>query len=278
MQRRAAAAYVTFFLVIAAGSYGVIATTEAPAVTVQPGEAEHTLQSGTTFTVDGREYTVASISAEESDGTVEGTATLEWVNVSERLTASWADNSTITDGNRTYRVLIPNVSAPEAFQLRPEPGDATNPHWQNGSQFVDVDIDGDGLTERDVPIGRYLQANESLSNRTIEREGTLQYRGNETRIISLTNESATLEWTADVTHTVELAHRANATLGDRTFLAFFPSTDTIYLDSVETTRYFDRAEDEDFYRLRTNGFWAVSILSGFAIVLLVGLAYMPRRR
>jgi len=278
MQRRAAAAYVTFFLVIAAGSYGVIATTEAPAVTVQPGEAEHTLQSGTTFTVDGREYTVASISAEESDGTVEGTATLEWVNVSERLTASWANNSTITDGNRTYRVLIPNVSAPEAFQLRPEPGDATNPHWQNGSQFVDVDIDGDGFTERDVPIGRYLQANESLSNRTIDREATITYRGNETRVISLTNESATLEWTADVTHTVELAHRANATLNDRTFLVFFPSTDTIYLDSVETTRYFDRAADEDFYRLRTNGFWAVSILSGFAIVLLVGLAYMPRRR
>ena len=275
MQRRAAAAYVAFFLVIAAGSYGVIAATAAPDVTVQPGEAEHTLQNGTTFTVGDRDYTVASISAAKQ---ADRTATLEWVNESERVTETWAHNATVTLENRTYRVLIPNVSAPDAFQLRPEPGDWASPSWRDGRQFVDVDVDGDGFVENDVPVGRFIEGNESLSNRSIQADGSFQYDGNETRVATLTNESAELEWTADVTHTVELSHASNATLDDRTFLAYFPDNSTVYLDSVETTKYFDRAQDDDAYNRRTSGLWTVSILSGFATVLLIGLAYMPRRR
>ncbi|MFW5920022.1 MAG: hypothetical protein ACOCSF_07530 [Halanaeroarchaeum sp.] len=275
MQRRAAAAYVAFFLVIAAGSYGVIAATAAPDVTVRPGEAEHTLQDGTSFTVGDRNYTVASITAAEQ---ADRTATLEWVNESERMTETWAHNATVTLENRTYRVLIPNASSPDAFQLRPEPDDWANPSWRDDRQFVDVDIDGDGFVENDVPIGRFIEANESLSNRSVEAAGTLQYDGHETRVATLTNESAELEWTADVTHTVELSHARNATLEDRTFLAYFPDNSTVYLDSAETTAYFDRAQDDDAYHRRTNGLWAVSVLSGLAIVLLVGLAYMPRRR
>jgi hypothetical protein len=275
MQRRAAAAYVAFFLVIAAGSYGVIAATAAPDVTVRPGEAEHTLQSGTTFSVGDRDYTVASISAAKQ---ADRTATLEWVNESERVTETWANNGTVTLENQTYRVLIPNVSSPDAFQLRPEPGDWASPSWRDGRQFVDVDIDGDGFVENDVPVSRFIEGNESLTNRSIEAAGTFQYDGNETRVATLTNESAELEWTADVTHTVELSHASNATLDERTFLAYFPDNSTVYLDSVETTKYFDRAQDDDAYHRRTNGLWTVSVLSGFAIVLLVGLAYMPRRR
>lgn len=275
MQRRAAAAYVAFFLVIAAGSYGVIAATAAPDVTVRPGEAEHTLQSGTTFTVDDRDYTVASITAAEQG---DRTATLEWVNESERMTETWAHNETVTLENRTYRVLIPNVSEPDSIQLRPEPGDWASPSWQDDRQFVDVDIDGDGFVENDVPIGTFIEGNESLSNRSLQADGSFQYRGNETRVATLTNESAELEWNADVTYTVELSHADNATLGDRTFLAYFPDNSTVYLDSAESTKYFDRAQDDDAYQRRTNGLWSVSILSGITIVLLIGLAYMPRRR
>jgi hypothetical protein len=275
MQRRAAAAYVGFFLLIAVGSYGVITATASPDVTVQPGEAEHTLQSGTTVTMDERDYTVASISAAKQ---ADRTATLEWVNESELLVETWPNNGTVSFENRTYRVLIPNVTAPEAFQLRPEPGDWANPRWQDGRQFVDVDIDDDGFVETGVPAGRFIAGNESLANRTIDGDATFQYAGNETRVVELTNASARLEWTADVTRTVELAHASNVTFDDRTFLAYFPDNSTVYLDSVETTKYFERVDDDDVYDRRTRGLWTVSILSGFAIVLLVGLAYMPRRR
>lgn len=274
MQRRAAAAYVAFFLIIAAGSYGVIALTDAPDVTVRPGEAEHTLGDGTSFSVGDRDYTVTSIT---SGAQTDRTATLEWVNESERMTETWAHNATVTFENRTYRVLIPNVSAPEAFQLRPEPGDWATPRWRDGRQVVDVDIDDDGFVETGVPIGRLIEGNETLANRTIDRDATLQYAGNETRVADLTNESAELQWSADVTYTVELAHASNTTLQDRTFLAYFPDNSTVYLDSVESTQYFERQADADDYHRRTNGLWAVAILSGFASVLLIGLAYMPRR-
>lgn len=275
MQRRAAAAYAAFFLVIAAASYGVIAMTDAPDVDVRPGEAEHTLKSGTTFTVGDRDYTVTAISDGEQ---TDRRATLEWVNESERVTESWAANTTVTVENRTYRVVIPNESAPDSFQLRPEPGDWANPHWEAEQQVVDVDVDGDEFVENRVPIGQFIEGNESLTNRTIDRDTPFQYAGNETRVVELTTESATLEWTTDKTHSVELAHESNATLRDTTFLAYFPDESTVYLDSAESTQYFDRAADADHYEQRTNGFWAVSILSGFAIVLLIGLAYMPRRR
>jgi len=274
MQRRAAAAYVAFFLVIAAASYGVIALTDAPDVTVRPGEAERTLGEGTTFTVGDRDYTVTSIT---SGAQADRTATLEWVNESERMTETWAHNATVTLDNRSYRVLIPNVSAPGAFQLRPEPGDWATPRWRDGRQVVDVDIDDDGLVEKGVPIGRLIEANETLANRTLDRDATFQYAGNETRVADLTNESAELQWTADVPYTVELAHASNATLQDRTFLAYFPDNSTVYLDSVGSTQYFERQADADDYQRRTNGLWAVAILSGFASVLLIGLAYMPRR-
>jgi hypothetical protein len=275
MQRRAAAAYVAFFIVIAAGSYGVIATTAAPDVDVRPGEAEHTLQNGTTFSVDDRGYEVTSVSGGPQ---ADRTATLTWVNESERRTDTWDDNSTVTYENRTYRVLLPNVTAPETIQLRPEPGDWANPHWRDGRQFVDYDVDGDGFTETDVPLARLIGANESLANRTIDPDGPFQYAGNETSVTALTNESATLAWTADATYTVELDHASNVTLNGRTFLAYFPDESTVYLDSADSTQYFDRQGDADAYQERTNGFWAVSILSGFATVLLIGLAYMPRRR
>ncbi|MFQ3295066.1 MAG: hypothetical protein ACI8VE_002148 [Natrialbaceae archaeon] len=275
MQRRAAAAYVAFFLVIAAGSYGVIAMTEAPNVDVRPGEAEHTLKNGTTFTVDDRVYTVMAISDGEQ---ADRTATLEWVNESERITESWVANTTVTVDNQTYRVVIPNVSAPESFQLRPEPGDWANPRWDAGQQVVDVDVDEDEFVENGVPVGQFIAGNESLTNRTIKRDATVPYAGNETQVVELTTESATLEWTADKTYNVELAHGSNATLGDRQFLAYFPDESTVYLDSAESTQYFDRAADANDYSNRMNGFWAVSILSGFATVLLMGLAYMPRRR
>jgi hypothetical protein len=274
MQRRAAAAYVAFFLVIAAASYGVIALTDAPDVTVRPGEAERTLGEGTTFTVGDRDYTLTSISG---GAQTDRTATLEWVNESERITESWAHNATVTFENRTYRVLIPNVSAPEAFQLRPEPGDWATPRWRDGRQVVDVDIDDDGFVETRVPIGRLIAGNETLANRTLDRDATVQYAGNETRVAGLTNESAELQWSADVTHTIELAHASNATLQDRTFLAYFPDNSTVYLDSVESSRYFERQADADGYHRRTTGLWTVAILSGLASVLLIGLAYMPRR-
>ena len=72
MQRRAATVYGVLFLVIAAGAYSLIGVAQEPGIDLQ-GE---TYTENDTLTVDGLEYTVASIS--------DGEGALERVNESGR--------------------------------------------------------------------------------------------------------------------------------------------------------------------------------------------------
>lgn len=99
MQRRAAAAYVVFFLVLAAGAYAMIALTEAPEVTVE--NPDHDLAVGDEVTVDGRTYAVSELTAERASGGghgggggIERSATFEWTNESKVYTESWTANET----------------------------------------------------------------------------------------------------------------------------------------------------------------------------------------
>lgn len=285
MQRRAAAAYVALFLVIAAASYGVIATTQNPAASVSAEEAEYTLTAGSQIEVDGRTYNVTEISAEESSdggghgggGGVEYAGTLTWTNESAVQTATWEANTTITYGsdNTTYRVLIANVSNPTSVQLRPEPPDDANPRFVNDTQVVDVDIDDDGFVERGVPIGRYLSQVENRSNVTIGSSATIN--GTQRQVASLTNESVTFEWTAPEDNEIELGQAALVELRGTEYLVYFEDGETAYLDANDSTEYYQRKADHDAMRKRMNGFWAVTIISSISAGGMVGLAFLPRR-
>jgi len=284
MQRRAAAAYVAFFLVIAAGSYGVIATTENPEAYVTEEEAEHTLVAGESIEVGERTYNVSEVKAEESGGGgghggggggVEYSATLTRINESAVQTESWGRNTTVTYDNSTYRVLIANVSEPSEVQLRPEPPDEVTPRWYNGRQYVDFDIDDDGFVEQNVSVVRYLETEENRSNVTFSE--TLTINGTERSVTSLTNESVTFEWVSPEEEEVSFGQAELVELNGREFLAYFEDGETVYLDANDSTAYYERRAEHDAMRLRLNGFWAVTIVSVVSGAGLIGLAFLPRR-
>ncbi|MFC7172732.1 hypothetical protein ACFQL0_03935 [Haloplanus litoreus] len=124
MQRRAAAIYVAFFIVLGAASYSVIATATAP--TVEFDNPDHRLSQGDEFSVENRQYTVTTISAEMEGGggghggaaSVTRSGQVSWTNDSARYTQTWEHNSTVTYQGEDYRVLVTRSEDPTTFSLQ----------------------------------------------------------------------------------------------------------------------------------------------------------------
>lgn len=107
MQRRVAAIYLIFFVVMGASAYSVIAVADQPAVEI-PGQE---YENGSTFTAGGTEYTV-QVSVEESEGGEDGhgggsssvTGALAYQNGSEteEITLEEGANVTLADGTEYF--------------------------------------------------------------------------------------------------------------------------------------------------------------------------------
>lgn len=289
MQRRAAALYVAFFLVISVASYSLIATAEEPQV--EFGNPDYTLSENDTLTVGGTEYTVASLEATAGGGGggghgggggggIERTGTIAWTNQSAQYTETWANNSTVSLDNTTYRVLIPNTTDPSSFTLQNEINRsqvlANDPQaddqlvTRNGSEYVVIeDQNGTRLVLADEYFGE-------PTNRTVNEGATIDYNGNRSTVANVTNQSATLEWTAPRNNTVEVADNENVTLGDTTYFAHFRNNQTLVL-TQDFASYEEQTADIDRYHTYVNGLWGVSIMGGLAAMLLAGMAYLPSR-
>lgn len=287
MQRRAAAIYAVVFVLIGTASYSLIATAERPHVSLE--NPEHELGQGDSFEVNGRTYTVASITAEKSGGGGHGgggggavtrEGALEWTNRSARHTTTWEDGATVTVDGTAYVVRTPNASDPSSFALErtqnrtailaDDPAADDELVTRDGEEFVVVTENG---TSRLVPADRYFPEPE----RTRYSEGDeVQYRGNATTVARVTNASVVLEWTAPRTNTVELTNEANVTLAGQQYFVYFPDNSTVQLESDISAYRSDVAEIDRFVTHR-NGLWGVTTLSGAVAVLLVGMAFLPSR-
>ncbi|WP_435349701.1 hypothetical protein [Haloarchaeobius sp. HRN-SO-5] len=283
MQRRAAAAYVVLFLVIAAGAFAFVSTAEPPAVSIE--NPDHTLQQNSTLTVDGREYRVTDVSASSGGGGGHGgggvtyEAVLVWTNESAQFSETWANNSTVTYQNTTYRAFIANTSQPSEITLRWEPGDRFSPQWQGNTQYIDSQPDAPD--RQAVTVEEYIAANannSSLQPVTIPTNQPLNYNGNQTSI-NATNEQAVLTWTAPQDNEVTFGQNENVTLNGVEFAAHFPNENTVQLgQGTEKQLALQEAiASEERFHERMNGFWGVVILASVGIVLLVTLAYLPRK-
>ena len=289
MQRRAAALYVAFFLVISVASYSLIATAEEPQV--EFGTPDHTLSENDTFTVGGTEYTVSSLEATAASGGgghggggggggVERTGTISWTNQSAQYTATWANNSTVSLNNETYRVLIPNTTDPSSFTLQNQinrsqvlANDSQADDQlvtRNGGEYVV--IEGQNGT-RLVPADEYFG---QPTNRTVNEGATIDYNGNRSTVTNVTNASATLQWTAPRNNTVDVSDNGNVTLGGTTYLAHFRNNQTLVL-TKDFASYNEQTAEIDRYHEYLRGLWGVSIMGGVAAVLLAGMAYLPSR-
>lgn len=193
-------------------------------------------------------------------------------------------------GNGTaYRVLIPNTTQNgtgngtnasanvSTFTLR-EQFNATamianDPAVEddfltgaNGTRYVQYRENGTA-----VPLEEYLPAPEE---RTYSQGEQFPYTNNSTAIEGIGPGGVSLAWEYDVTNTVEV-QEGNVTLNGQQYVAAF-SDGTLYLSQDVEGFLQQQSAIEDFHE-RINGLWAIVILSGLTVILLLGIAFLPVR-
>ncbi|MFC7097229.1 hypothetical protein [Halobaculum marinum] len=289
MQRRAAAIYVAFFLVVGAASFSLIATASAPQLSFE--NPDHRLNQGDTFTVGDQEYAVSGISAEVESGGGGGhggggggaelvrSGTLEFTNESALYTVEWANGSSVTYENQSWTVatdngsetvtLVENVNRTAILQNDDDVENETT--TVDGQEYV-VERAGDNRTL--IPAAEYFPAPETREFDVGDEVDNVE--DNTATIASVTSEAATLEYVAPRTNEISVAHHANVTVGGTTYFAHFPDNSTMVLTQEFDTYHAYEEETATQTRL-TNGLWGVTILSGVSAFFLLGLAYMPSR-
>lgn len=245
MQRRAAAMYFVFFLVLGAAAYSVVAIAEEPSIDLD-GE---TYGEGDTLTVAGQEYTVTSLESEEADGGDHGggggettfTGELTTRNESARQTAELENESEVTYEGGNYTVAIPNGTNVSSFDLQPS-----------------NDTEGEPLTFSEGDEFQYDAENVTATVDTVE------------------SSTVTLAWTAPENETIELNEGANVTLGDQQYVVHFLDENTVQL-STQVEEYQEQIRAQETFAGRIGGLWWVTMLSIVAAILVIALAYMPVR-
>ncbi|MBX0324269.1 hypothetical protein EGH21_14625 [Halomicroarcula sp. F13] len=285
MQRRAAAAYFAFFLVVSVAAYTYIGVAESQRPEVEL-EANG-LSNDSTFSVDGTTYTVSNIHMSGGGGGHGGgggsmVADLSWTNESWQYSGTLENGSTTSINNQTWLVTTDNESSTvtyteqlNATQLAAEdPAVEDSLATQNGTQYVVYEDNG---TLR--PVSEWLPEPET---RTYQQSETIPYQSDsgvqQTTLSQVTASSATVTWIAPRNRTVELTEGGNLTLQGQQYFAHFPDHSTVQVVSVdEYQTYQEQLGQQDYFHERKNGLWGVSILSGIAAVLMLGMAYLPTR-
>ena len=263
--KRAAAVYIAFFLVVSAGAYAMIGAAQQPTISVENPDRE--LRANQTFTENGRQYTVTSVSGTSAEA--------EWTNRSATYTNTWDNNSTVTLGNNvTYRVLIPNRSDVSSFTLR-EVQNVTEPTiTQNGTTYVVLQ---DGQNRTLVPVDEYLPQPET---RQFNEGQTFRFQGNRTTVSNVTSDAATLTWTAPRTNTVSFSEGGVVNLNGNQYIAHFATNQqgnaTLQLSTDQQAYREQTAAIAEFHE-RIAGLWGVSIIAALGAMFLIMLAYLPAR-
>lgn len=288
MQRRAAAAYFVFFLVVSVAAYAYIGVAESQRPEVSLDGEGGELTNDSTFTIDGTTYTVSNIhlsggGGDHGGGGGEMVADLAWTENASTYTATIANGSTTEVDNTTYLVttnattgtmtLTAQQNATEL--LRADSAVENTTATQDGTEYV-VYRENDTLQ----PLSEWLTDPETIryttgDSYTYAGEGDPQ----ETNITNVTDSAGTLEWTAPRDREVELTEGGNVTLANGgQYFAHFPDHSTVQVVSVEQySSYEATLSDQEYFHERRNGLWGVSILSGIAATLMLGMAYLPNR-
>jgi len=289
MQRRWAAIYFVFFVVLAASSYSVVAMADPPPVDVDGDR----YGEGSTFTRGGVEYDLSAIARQSSGG---------------------GDH-----GGGGGSALVANVSFVDPEVDKSETFEAGSPVEFEGTEYnVSIENESSGLVlafVEEFDVESILEADDAVANTTVTSEGRefVRYRANDTLVpleeylpepdvrryqqgdtiqwfdddgaantmydapvTTVTESSATIEWTAPEDREVDLQEGANVTLVDGQYLVHFPSDGVLVLSQDYETYQEQQQLQSDFHE-RENGFWGIIYISGLAAVLVLGMAYMPVR-
>lgn len=279
MQRRAAAAYVALFIVIAAGSYAFIGVAEEPAITLENPDV--TKSEGGSFTVDGVEYSVDNISEPQSEegGIEEGEddgpqkaveAKVTW-DQEVRETETLEAGQVVTADDRNWTVEIPDQDDPSTFQLVEHHEIDEETVERDGTTYVVVEEDGEEvLVEREQYVRDEFGEPET---REFSEGDTLDDR----EVDDVNNETVTLGRTVTEEQSMMIAEGDEVTLGDTTYVAHFPDRETLEL-TTDLEAYQQELDDQQRFHDRITGINYLAAISLFAALLLITLAYLPRRR
>jgi hypothetical protein len=264
MQRRWAAICLAFFLVTAAGAYGVSAVAEEPDLEL----SGDTYQQDDTLQTNGTTYTVA----------VSGGSGSLVYNETVSNEESFANNSAIEYAEGSYNVTIESADDPSGFALVEEfdvesilvnDSAVENQTYtaDDGTQFVRY---RNGTTQA---VDAYLPE----PNRETFSEGdSLQHAGESKTVDNVTASSVTVTWETEEEQTVSLAHGENATVGGTQYVATFPADDTVKL-SEDVAGYQEYADNQQYFQQRLSGLNYVVIFSLVSAFLLTAIAFLPRR-
>jgi len=288
MQRRWAAIYFAFFIVMSASGLAVIATASPPPIDV---DGELRVQEQSSFSYDGQQYRVSEITEGTSGGGGHGGGG----------GASLSGTISYTD---------PEALQGETFEV----GDLVE--YEGGEYNVSVESDDDGRTlvlTESFDVEARLEADPAVFNGTVSSEGetfvryraddslvaleeylpepdvdrvrtgeTLRYSPEENvtvgaNVTGITDDGATIAWRVSEEFELDLAEGTNVTMANgQTFLVHFPSDDRVLL-TTQHEAYHAQVERQADYHERENGLWGVTYVSGLAAMLVLGLAYMPIR-
>ncbi|PSP94222.1 hypothetical protein BRC91_06495 [Halobacteriales archaeon QS_4_62_28] len=239
MQRRAAAIYFVFFLVVGAGAYAYIGVAEQ---THQPQYQLDgtTVESEGNATLDGKQYTLSEISHSEGGHGGGGAlvSELSWTNESFLYTDTIENNSTVEIENESYQVAIANETDVSTFTLRQN--DTTR-------EFAEGD--------------------------------TIPYEGNDATITNVTAAEVQLEWTGAKEQSVELGEGQNVTLtnGQQYFAHYTGEEEVKLVPSNQYGDYAQTTDARHTFDERVNGLWGIVIVSFLSALTVLSTAYLPVR-
>ena len=260
------------------------------------GEYTATLNDGDTVAFNGSQQTVNVSGGEFALVNASGNATATFaVGDSFRYRANTTTVTAVGNGSATltwgdpYQVLIANESNPDEFEvvqrfnvterLTSDPAVENQTYSGEDGRFVRYT---NGTTQ---PLDEYLPEPDRA---TFAEGDTLTYRAvedlgvpaNETTVANVSADRVLLEWEGIRTTRTLVEEGVNVTLGpsgdQQTYVAHFPDSATLKL-STDLEGYQDDLATQDYYHERINGLWGISILSAFAGVFIVGLAYLPHK-
>jgi hypothetical protein len=105
---------------------------------------------------------------------------------------------------------------------------------------------------------------------------TVTYARTDATVDNVSSDGARFRWTAPRENTIELEEGSNVTLQGQQHVVHFPDSEHVVV-SPDVSNYFETRQRQDAFHQRMNGFWGVTILSGTASVLIVGLAFLPTK-
>lgn len=268
MQRRAAAMYVLFFLVIAVGALGFINLVDAPDESMD--EFDFQLVEGSTASIDETEYTVSRIDA--------FSATMRFTVPDAAVTETIANESILNSTGVEYRVELPPVEDPTWIILHetyPDHGLETTEI--DGVTYVQVE-ENDEITL--IPEDQYLEEqfgprerlNLSIGDSFVwdERDATVT-------IESITATGVDVSYIGPEERSLTLVRGETTEIAGTTYGVNFVGDDTIQL-TTDIDAWDSHLDALDTWDERYLGFWGIGVLSILAAILIGGLSYLPRRR